>query len=124
MNQVGSANQRMTPTDVERMVFRQALADFGYNQPVVTTRSGRKAIKSAKKIAKKAVKHFKKTGQVPSSGAINRISAIEAQLQQIPMARLPLVAVHPPLGEGKQKFTPVLLLSRDFRLVQFQSLLF
>jgi hypothetical protein len=37
---------------------------------------------------------------------------------------LPLVAVHPPLGEGKQKFTPVLLLSRDFRLVQFQSLLF
>lgn len=35
MNQLGSANQRMTPTDVGRMVFRQALADFGYNQPVV-----------------------------------------------------------------------------------------
>ena len=86
MNQMG---QRMTPTDVGRMVFRQALADFGYNQPNVTTKSGLKAIKSAKKIAGKAVKHFKKTGQVPSSVDINRISAVEARMQQIPMAGSP-----------------------------------
>ena len=84
-----NATQRPTPTDVYRMVFSMSLRDFGYNQPVVTTKSGRKAIKSAKKIAKQAVKHFKKTGQVPSSGAINKISAMEAHAQQIPMAGSP-----------------------------------
>ena len=77
--------QTMTPTDVYRTTFRQVLSDYGYDTPITTTFAGRKAIKSAMKIAKKAARHFKKTGQVPSSAAINGLAGREAQQQQIPM---------------------------------------